>query len=47
MANNKELASMIVELLGGSSNISNALHCVTRLRFNGTTASQSWTKSGS
>ena len=34
MANNKELASMIVELLGGSSNISNALHCVTRLRFN-------------
>lgn len=32
--NNKELAASIVELLGGSSNISTALHCVTRLRFN-------------
>lgn len=32
--NNKDLAASIVELLGGSSNISTALHCVTRLRFN-------------
>ena len=32
--NNKDLATSIVELLGGSSNISTALHCVTRLRFN-------------
>lgn len=32
--NNKELAASIVELLGGSHNISTALHCVTRLRFN-------------
>lgn len=32
--NNKELAASIVELLGGSRNISTALHCVTRLRFN-------------
>ena len=46
MANNKELASMIVELLGGSSNISNALHCVCASTC-GTSASQSWTKSGS
>ena len=31
---NKELASSIVDLLGGKDNITNALHCVTRLRFN-------------
>lgn len=31
---NKELASHIVDLLGGKDNITNALHCVTRLRFN-------------
>lgn len=34
MANNKELAKNIIDLLGGSSNITHALHCVTRLRFN-------------
>ncbi|NBI91101.1 PTS beta-glucoside transporter subunit EIIBCA [Lachnospiraceae bacterium] len=32
--NNKKLADEIVRLLGGKENISNALHCVTRLRFN-------------
>ena len=32
--NNKKLADEIVRLLGGKENISNTLHCVTRLRFN-------------
>lgn len=32
--NNKKLAGEVVRLLGGKDNISNALHCVTRLRFN-------------
>ncbi len=31
---NKELAITIIDLLGGKDNITNALHCVTRLRFN-------------
>lgn len=31
---NKELAKQIVSLLGGHDNITTALHCVTRLRFN-------------
>ena len=31
---NKELAKQIVSLLGGRDNITTALHCVTRLRFN-------------
>lgn len=31
---NKELAKQIVGHLGGKENITNALHCVTRLRFN-------------
>ena len=31
---NRELAMNIVQLLGGKENISNYLHCVTRLRFN-------------
>lgn len=31
---NKELAKRIVDFLGGKDNITNALHCVTRLRFN-------------
>lgn len=32
--NNKKLAGEVVRFLGGKDNISNALHCVTRLRFN-------------
>lgn len=32
--NNKDLAKRIIELLGSKDNITNALHCVTRLRFN-------------
>ena len=32
--NYNELANNIVKELGGSTNIENALHCVTRLRFN-------------
>ncbi|MDQ0362422.1 PTS transporter subunit EIIC [Breznakia pachnodae] len=32
--NNKDLAKRIIELLGSKGNITNALHCVTRLRFN-------------
>ena len=31
---NKELAKQIVSFLGGCDNITTALHCVTRLRFN-------------
>ena len=31
---NRELASNIIQNLGGEENISNYLHCVTRLRFN-------------
>lgn len=34
MMTNKLLAKQIVESLGGKDNITNALHCVTRLRFN-------------
>lgn len=32
--NNKELAASVINLLGGKDNITNAVHCVTRLRFN-------------
>ena len=31
---NKELASKIISLVGGESNISVLTHCATRLRFN-------------
>lgn len=31
---NKKVAKEVVQYLGGKENISNALHCVTRLRFN-------------
>lgn len=31
---NKELAQSIIELIGGSKNVTNLTHCVTRLRFN-------------
>lgn len=31
---NKKVAGEVVELLGGKENITHALHCVTRLRFN-------------
>lgn len=32
--NNKELAQNLIELSGGSENISKAIHCITRIRFN-------------
>jgi PTS system beta-glucosides-specific IIC component len=32
--NNKELSKEIISLIGGSSNINQAWHCITRLRFN-------------
>lgn len=31
--NNKQLAEKILALVGGADNVSNAVHCVTRLRF--------------
>ncbi|AYW45972.1 beta-glucoside-specific PTS transporter subunit IIABC [Tetragenococcus koreensis] len=34
MADYKELASTLIDLIGGKQNITNAWHCVTRLRFN-------------
>lgn len=34
MLNNKELAKLILKNLGGKDNITNAVHCVTRLRVN-------------
>src|SRR5699024_8440460 len=32
--NNKELAQKLIEYSGGSENISKAIHCITRIRFN-------------
>ncbi len=34
MANNKEIAEKVLELIGGKENISFVTHCITRLRFN-------------
>lgn len=31
---NRKVAQQVIEHLGGKENITNALHCVTRLRFN-------------
>lgn len=31
---NKELAQEIIKLMGGTGNISQSWHCITRLRFN-------------
>lgn len=34
MANKKELAARVLELVGGAGNVTTATHCITRLRFN-------------
>ena len=34
MSSNKKLAEQILKNVGGKENISNFLHCATRLRFN-------------
>ena len=34
MNKNKEIASQVLELVGGKENVSNIFHCATRLRFN-------------
>lgn len=34
MADKKELAARVLELVGGSDNVTTATHCITRLRFN-------------
>ena len=34
MADKKELAARVLELVGGADNVVMATHCITRLRFN-------------